>query len=233
MPAKEMKNDTHSGHRQRLRQRYNAGGLRGFHDYEIMELLLTYAIPRKDTKKIAKSLIGRFKSVKGVLDADRHELETVPGIKEYVSLFIRLLKETIAVYFEYSTSEKADQFTDVHELVTYFKALLGGTKNEVVRVLYLNSQNQIIHAENLSEGTVNKAVVFPRKIVEGALTHRASSVIMAHNHPGGTIEPSEDDDHITAQVQAALRTVDITLQEHLIISDEGYYSYNEAGKLDE
>lgn len=100
----------------------------------------------------------------------------------------------------------------------YLKAVIGGTRNEVVHVLYLNSKNELLHAESLSEGTVSEAVAFPRRIVESALKHKASSVILAHNHPGGLPEPSEGDDRLTDAVRSALNTVDISLQEHVIIS---------------
>lgn len=102
----------------------------------------------------------------------------------------------------------------------------------IVRVLCLISKNGLVHAENLSEGTVSKAVAFPRRIVEGALRYGATSVILAHNHPGGIAEPSESDDRLTKAVKEALKTVDISLQEHVIISDEGFYSYRKSGFFD-
>lgn len=118
------------------------------------------------------------------------------------------------------------------ELVDYLRAVIGDRSNEVVHVLYINSKNELIHAENLSEGTVSEAVAFPRKIVEGALKHKATSVIIAHNHPGGLPEPSESDDKLTEAVRQALKTVDVSLQEHVIISEDGYYSYRKSGYFD-
>ena len=110
--------------------------------------------------------------------------------------------------------------------------MIGGRTNEIVHVIYLNSKSELIHAEDLSEGTVTEALAFPRKIVEGALRYGATSVILAHNHPGGIAEPSESDDRLTKAVKEALKTVDISLQEHVIISDEGFYSYRKSGFFD-
>jgi len=116
--------------------------------------------------------------------------------------------------------------------VDYFRAVIGGKPNEVMRVLYLNSKNRLIYAENLSEGTVSEAVAFPRKIVEGALKYRATTVIIGHNHPGGLPRPSENDDAVTGEINKALRTVGIALQEHIIVAPDGYFSYRQAGQLD-
>lgn len=101
-----------------------------------------------------------------------------------------------------------------------------------MRVVYLNSQNGLIHAENLSEGTISEAVAFPRKIVEGAFKYRAVSVIIAHNHPGGVAEPSDNDDKITEQIKSALQTVGISLQDHLVITGDEYFSYRKTGYLE-
>jgi DNA repair protein RadC len=144
---------------------------------------------------------------------------------------IKILRETISEYFKGLSIEKKI-FKTLDELVDYLKAVIGGKQNEIVYVLYLNSKNELLHSEDLGEGTVSEAVAFPRKIVEGALKSNATSVILAHNHPGGVPEPSENDNRLTDAVRKALRTIDASLQEHLIISDDGYYSYRKSGYFD-
>jgi DNA repair protein RadC len=220
----------YEGHRERLRQRFINTGFEGLHDYEIIELLLTYAIPRKDTKPIAKALIERFKTLKNVLDAPIDDLGKVEGMGKNSAVYIKMMREMVTQYFKDRAKEQKI-FKTLEELITYLRAVIGGKTNEVVHVLYLNSKNELINAENLSEGTVSEAVAFPRRIVEGALKYGATSVILAHNHPGGVAEPSEGDDRLTEAVKEALKTVGITLQEHVIISEEGFYSYRKDGMI--
>jgi len=138
----------------------------------------------------------------------------------------------ISYYFEQKTKDKNVQFTILNELVEYLKAVIGNKQNEIMYVLYLNSQNELIQPEVLSEGTVSETIAFPRKIVEGALKHHATAVIIAHNHPGGVAEPSDKDNLMTQEIKNALQTVNISLQEHIIIADEGFYSYRKNGYLD-
>jgi len=221
----------YEGHRKRLRAKFIRAGFDGFHDYEILELLLTYVIPRKDIKPVAKALISKFKTLHNVLDASLEELTSVAGIGESAGLFLKIIRETIAEYLKYKLADHK-AFRRLDELVDYLKAVIGGSSNEIVHVLYLNSKNELIHAENLSEGTVSEAVAFPRKIVEGALKHKATSVIIAHNHPGGLAEPSQSDDRLTEAVRQALKTVDVSLQDHVIISGDGYFSYRKSGDYD-
>lgn len=232
MPKEDKLRTNHEGHRERLRHRFEKSGFQGFHDYEVLELLLTYVIPLKDTKPTAKKLIKGFKHLPGVLSADIKQLDKVNGIGPQAAQFLRILDAFIAFYFDQKAFSGDIQFTQLPELVDYFKATIGQSPNEVVRVLYLNSQNKLLYAENLSEGTVSETVVLPRKIVETALKQHATTLIIAHNHPGGLPEPSENDNAITQQIKNALHTVDITLQEHVIITQDGFYSYRKNGILD-
>jgi DNA repair protein RadC len=222
---------SYEGHRNRLRQRFVKAGFDGLHDYEILELLLAYAIPRKDTKPAAKALIKEFKTIQKVLDAPVEKLKDVEGIGENAAVFLKVIRDTISEYFE-SVAQDKKTFRTLDELVNYLRAVIGGNGNEIVRVLYLNSKNEMLHSENLGEGTVSEAVAFPRKIVESALKHNATSVILAHNHPGGLPEPSDNDNMLTDNVKKALMTVNIGLQEHVIISDDGFYSYRKNGYFD-
>lgn len=232
MPREAKIIPSYHEHRERLRRRFEKSGFRGFHDYEVLELLLTYVIPRKDTKPTAKELIKRFKHLPGVLSADMRELAQVNGIGPQAARFLKIVDAFIGFYFDQKALGGDIQFTQLSQLVDYFRATVGRNPNEVMRVLYLNSQNKLLCAENLSEGTVSETVVLPRKIVETSLKQQATTVIIAHNHPGGLSEPSENDNAVTQQIKNALQTVNITLQEHIIIAAESFYSYRQSGILD-
>src|SRR3989337_2084349 len=139
------------GHRNRLRQRFLKSGFDGFHDYEVIELLLTYGIPRKDTKPIAKDLLRRYGTIPRVLDAPLEKLQEVDGIGDNAALFLRLLRETITEYFKGMVLERK-AFKTLGELVEYLNAVIGGRQSETVNVLYLNTKNDLLHSEDLGEG---------------------------------------------------------------------------------
>jgi len=221
MPKKEKVKKHYHGHWERLRQRFMKSGFEGFHDYEILELLLTYAArPATDTKPVAKALLERFKTISNVLDAKPEELEQIHGVGSKAAQFFQILRGTISEYFKNKALERR-AFLNLNDLVDYLRAVIGGKQNEIVHVLYLNSKNELLHCEDLGEGTVSEAVAFPRKIVEGVLKHGATSVIMAHNHPGGLPEPSYNDNLLINAVKKALSTVSVSLQEYVMISDDG------------
>ena len=232
MSAEAIKNKPYLGHHKRLRERFIKSGLDGFHDYEVLELLLNYVFPNRNTKPIAKDLLAKFKTLAGVFSAEKEELQEIKWVGERTAVYLKLLNDTLGFVFEERARNEEIQFTKTEQLFGYLKATIGNKKNEVMRVLYLDSQNRKIQAENLSEGTVAEAVAFPRKIVEGALKYRAVSVIIAHNHPGGLAEPSANDDKITEQIKNALETVNISLQDHMIIAGDEYFSYRQTGYLE-
>lgn len=218
------------GHRQRIKDKYKKSGIDGWLDYEVLELALSYAIARKDTKPIAKELITRFKTINGVLDADREELKSVPGISEHAALFFSLLKKIAILYLE-SGLHNRNLLSSPEVVYAYLKASLKGSANEEFKTLFLNGSNQLIAIETLQTGTVNKSVVYPRKIIERALYNHAVGVIIAHNHPAGTLKPSQDDCAVTKTIKDALKTVEISLLDHIIIGDNDYFSFNKRGLL--
>jgi len=232
LSTEKVKKKSHSGHHKRLRERFVKTGLDGFHDYEVLELLLTYVFPNRDTKPIAKDLLTKFKTLAAVFSAEQEELQEIKGVGERTAVYLKLLNDTLGFVFEEHARNEEIQFTKTAQLFEYFKATIGTKKNEVMRIVYLDSQNRLIYAENLSEGTVAKTVAFPRKVVEGALKYHAVSVIVAHNHPGGVAEPSDNDDKITEQIESALQTVGISLQDHLVIAGDEYFSYRQTGYLE-
>lgn len=216
------------GHRKRIKEKYKAGGLNGWLDYEVLEFALLYAIPRKDTKVIAKELLSKFKSINGVLDADRKELEKVYGISEHTALFLNFLKD-IAVFYLEKGLYKKDLLSSPDVVYDYLKASLRGALDEEFKAVFLNNRNHLLAVETIQTGTVNKSVVYPRKIVERALYNHATSVIIAHNHPGGSLKPSEDDCRVTKAIKEALKTVDIVLLDHILIGGDSYFSLRENG----
>lgn len=216
----------YSGHRNRIKEKYRKGGLDGWLDYEILELALTYIIPRKDTKPIAKELLVRYKTISGVLGADNKDLESVKGISTHSALFIKFLKDIAILYLKDSIYQR-DLLSSPQIVVEYLTASLKGSSNEEFIMLFLDSRNQLIAQETIKSGTVNQTVVFPRTVVERALYHHSVGVIIAHNHPSGALEPSQEDRDITKVIKNALKTVDIALLDHIIIGGNGFFSFKE------
>lgn len=217
-------------HRERLRERFRQTGFAGFRDYEALELLLTYAIPRKDVKPLAKELIAKFGGFQGVLDASFEELVSVAGIKENSATFIRALKECASFYLKDGLI-KRKQITSTEDLLDYCRVAMSGLKDEQFRVIFLNSQNEVMADEVLQEGTINHSVVYPRKVMERALHHKASSLIFVHNHPGGSHRPSTEDKRLTSQLLGISSGLGIRVLDHLIISKSGHFSFKSDGLL--
>jgi DNA repair protein RadC len=218
----------HKDHRKRLRKKYRSAGIDAFHDYEAVELLLTYAIRQGDVKPQAKALLKTFGSIKGIIDADMTDLEKVYGVGPDSAVGLKLIKDLCALYLKQQAAEKP-QITCTSELVNYCKAILGGMKDEQFRVIYLNAQNRIIDDELIQEGIVNQAVVYPRKVLENALKRKASAIILLHNHPSGHIRPSDADIRLTRTIQDTAKVLDILVHDHIIIGENRFFSFREEG----
>lgn len=222
----KLQKPSYIGHRRRIKEKYKKSGLGCWLDYEVLELALSYAIPRRDTKPIAKELLSRFKTINGVLNADRKELKKINGISDHTALFLGLLKDISILYLENGLYKK-NLLSSPQVVYDYLRASLKGAVDEEFKTLFLDSRNQLITVETLKTGTVNRSVIYPRKIVERALHNHAVGVIIAHNHPGGSLEPSEDDRIITKAIKEALKIVEITLLDHIIIGGNNYFSFKE------
>lgn len=218
----------HKDHRKRLRKKYRNAGIDAFHDYEALELLLTFAIPRGDVKPQAKALLKTFGSIKGIIDADMADLEKIHGIGPDSAVGLKLIKDLCALYLKQQAAEKP-QITCTSELVNYCKTILGGMKDEQFRVIYLNAQNRIIDDELIQEGIVNQAVVYPRRVLEKALKRKASAIILLHNHPSGHIRPSDADIRLTRTIQETAKALDILVHDHIIIGENRFFSFREEG----
>lgn len=226
-----MEKPHYLGHRRRLRERFRNTGFEGFRDYEALELLLGYAIPRRDVKPVAKALAEKFGGLRGVLDAPYEELVEVEGIKENSATFLAALKGCAVAYLRERAKEGRATVSSTSALLDYCRAAMGGLGDEQFRAVFLNTQNEVIADEVIQEGTVDRSVVYPRKVMERALHHKASALIFVHNHPSGNCRPSEDDRAVTAELIRAARGLGITVHDHVIISGDGYYSFLEKGLM--
>ena len=213
-------------HRKRLRERFYNAGAEALHDYELLELLLTYAIPRLDVKPIAKALMKRFGSLNAVFDASQDELESVRGVGAASAILIRLVKQLFAAYLE-ERMEGKDVLSSPGAVVEFARVKLAGLPHEAFMAIYLNVKNRVIDHEVLQEGTVDRAIVYPRQIIKAALAHKAAGLILSHNHPSGDPEPSQEDKHLTRSVIEAARTIEIRVLDHIIVGKNGYFSFQE------
>ena len=219
-------------HRKRLRERFLKSGLKGFADHEVIELLLTLAIPRSDVKQQAKALLKRFDSLRGILDAPLTELRSVEGIGEISAISLKIIRESATLYLQ-EASEETEVLRDPERLSNFWRMRIGHRKNEVFAVAYLDSAYRLLHdgVETLQEGTIDRAAVYPRRVVETALKHQAAALVLAHNHPNGNVEPSEQDKVVTRAVVLAAETISLRVVDHLIVSASGTFSFREAGLL--
>jgi DNA repair protein RadC len=220
------------GHRQRLRDRFLKAGPTGLADYEVVELLLTLAIPRRDVKQPAKALMARFGSLRGILDAPIEEVQAVPGIGTVTPVALQIIRATATLYLQQS-SEGGDFLADPTHLADYWRLRLGASRNETFQVAYLDSGLRLLRdgVETLEEGTVDRAAVYPRRVIESALRRGAVGLVLAHNHPNGVVTPSEQDKVLTRAVVLAAETVGLKVVDHLIVSADEAFSFRRAGLL--
>ena len=215
----------HSGHRQRMRERFLNCGLSDFEKHEVLELLLYYCIPRVNTNELAHRLIGRFKTIARVLQATPDELMSVEGIGESTATYLALLNETIR-YVGVERSMEMEVLNTAEAYVAYLKNLFLGMSTEAVYMLCLDAKQAVIGHYLLSEGTVTSANIPTRTLLSKALSTNAVYVILAHNHPGGLPLPSKEDEEVTVHIASLLRAADVTLLDHVIVSDSNHISMN-------
>lgn len=224
--------NTREGHRKRLRERFDQSGLSAFLDYEIVELLLTLGTPRRDCKPQAKQAIAKFKSLRGVLEAPPGELEKIKGITPYNTFVIKFVQEVAREFLKEQVLSKP-YYKSSREVFDYLYHSMRDLKKEVFKVMFLSAQNQIIQVEDLFKGTLTASAVYPREIVEKAIKHNAAALIFAHNHPSGDSEPSDNDKQITKDLVFASSIMQIKVLDHIIIGDNKYFSFADAGLIEE
>jgi DNA repair protein RadC len=228
-----IKNQPHkgTGHRKRLRERFLNSGLEGFHDYEVIELLLTLGTPRKDCKDIAKAALAKFKTLQGVFEAPSEVLQEINGIGPTNLFGIKLIKEVADRYFKKKIINE-DVISNPKALKDYLFLNLSEKYRECFNVIFLDAKNKAISIDCISKGTLSTASVYPREIVKIALNKNAAALIFAHNHPSGDPKPSEEDIMITKQLVFACKAVRIIVHEHIIIGrNNQYFSFSEFGYI--
>lgn len=224
-----MAKDHRHGHRSRLRERFNKTGRESLADYEMLELLLTYSIHRKDTKELAKVLIDQFGSFAAVFDQPKKRLLEIIGIGPETATFLLAVRASMVRYFE-QKAENADTISTPEDIAEFVKLHIGANQRECLLLLCLNDANKLVHHVVVIEGTVDRAPFYPREIMRSALDHNATKIIMVHNHPGGEPIPSENDHCITDQLERIAAEFSIKLLDHLIVTPRQAFSLR-TGRL--
>ncbi len=222
----------HLGHRRRLQQRLDSVGPDAFLDHEFLELLLTYAIPRKDTKPIAWALLKRFGSVAGVLDANPSALQTVDGVGSHTARFLKLVRSAFKRYTR-SHVPKQIKLGSPQEVLDYCHASLAGKQEEFIEAIFLSARNTIITTRIVASGSLSAVSIEPRQLVARAMQENAAALIVVHNHPSGDPTPSPEDITWTKQLEDALLLFSIRLLDHLIVSKSTYFSFGQNELLKE
>jgi len=218
------------GHRQRLRDKFLNSSLEGFHDYEIIELLLTLGTPRKDCKQSAKEALMKFGTLKAVLEADAVDLKTVRGIGDKNVFGLKIAQAVARRYLADSVVDK-DFIRSSKEVLEYLQHNQRDKNREVFMVIYLNGRNQIIKMEEVFEGTLSTSAVYPREVVKRALDNEAAALVFVHNHPSGNPNPSKEDLTITNKLKEASQSIDVVVHDHLIIAGNEVYSFADHGLI--
>lgn len=220
----------HDGHREKMRQRFLKNGLEGYADHEALELLLYYALPRRDTNPIAHALMERYGSLAAVLNAPVEDLKLVDGIGESAAVLLKLVPQ-IVQKARIAEAEKETVLTTVSRVGAYLLERYEGEKHEVLYQLCLDRKGKLLACKRLHDGGVAGAELDVRRVVENAILTRASGVILAHNHPSGIALPSAEDVAATARVRDALRTIEVELVDHIIVADGDFVSMERSGYL--
>ena len=218
----------HDGHRQRLKARFLEQGLDGFTEVQVLELLLIFAIPRRDTNPIAHELLEKFGSLRQVLEAPVQRLTEVEYITENAAALLKLAPAMLRYYQVDKVKEEMPLVT-IQACGDYLKHFFLGRKNETVFLLCLDAKCKVLACREVGEGSVNSANVPIRRVVEIALAEGASTVVLAHNHPSGIAIPSGEDIATTRRLYAALSTVDVILADHIVVADDDYVSMIQSG----
>ncbi len=221
------------GHRGRLRERYYRSGIDALEEYEIIELILHYSIPRKDTKNIAKTLIENMYGFTNVIDASIDDLVNKGKIPFRSAVLIKLLNDTNKKYEQIKLSDKIN--IDCSDSAgDYIRSKLRYEKVENFIVVCLNNSNQLLGSEIIAKGDINEVVIYVRKIIEIAIRFNSNNIIIGHNHPSGNTKPSKSDIMLTNRVYKALSYSGITLIDHIIVSEKenGFYSFLSNDKID-
>lgn len=224
--------DNSTGHRARLRERFERGGLEAFAEHEVVELLLTLALPRRDVKPLAKTLVARFGNLRGILEAPIEAVREVEGVGEVAPVALRIIKAAAELYLRES-AEGEVVLDNYARLEAFWRARLGGLTYEVMEVAYLDKAYRLMPrgVERLAEGAVDSASFSQQQLFKRALQKGARFIVLAHNHPTGDLTPSAEDRELTVRVAGAAKAVEIELLDHWIVGQGGCFSFRRAGEL--
>ncbi len=218
----------HEGHRERLRQTYLEQGIDAFHEHQALELLLTFAIPRKDTNELAHRLIARFGSLKSVLKANPYELQKEPGIGMQAAVLLSLVGALSPKMWE---TKEAPKLSTPLEAAHFCAALFEGKRYEAMYAVSLDKKRRVLHSDLISSGTLLETAAYPRLVAECALRHSANSVILTHNHPSGDANPSTEDYTTTKLMLRALEPLGIALNDHIVVGADEAFSMTQNALL--
>lgn len=224
------KADHRHGHRARLRERFLKGGADALADYELLELILMLAIPRRDVKPLAKKLIADFGSYPAVLAAEPEALMAADGLGESAVAAIKSVQASAMVLARAQASERP-VLSNWKAVAAYLQGSMAGLVREQFRLLFLDRQNRLLADEVLSDGTVDHAPVYPREVVRRALANNATAIILVHNHPSGDARPSPDDVSMTREIQDACKRIGIQIHDHIVVGAGGQASFRDLGLL--
>ena len=221
----------HTGHRKRVKERYKQSGIEAFQKHEILEFLLFFGIPYKDTNEIAHNVINKFGGFSNAFDASIESLMEIPGMTENAAILIKLVPDIARKYRHEKIAEKHDisTFAKCREFLS--NLMFDSTKEEFY-LMSLDSDNKLINCSKLATGTVNRVTINVRDVLHQALQDRAVNVVIAHNHPSHVPFPSPDDYRTTKTIVVSLSYADINVYDHIIISGGKYYSLSKNGEMD-
>ena len=230
VPSPRASGNDPSGHRSRLRQRLLGGNDEALGDHKVIELLLMQAVPRRDMKPLARTLIDRFGSLAGVLTADARTLAAHPGMGEATAAALKIVVLAARRLARQKVRE-APVIGSWQTLIDYLTIDMAHLTRERVRVLYLNARNMLILDEHVGDGSIDEAAIHPREVIRRALDLGATALILVHNHPSGNAQPSRADIEITNRIAEAGRLLGVTVHDHVVIGREGHVSLKAKGLI--
>jgi len=220
-----MNENPHKNHRSRVRRRFMQTGLDGFADHEVLEMLLFYCYPRRDTNEIAHRLINEYGSLHNLLEAGTQDIMTRCNVSENVAVLISMTPMLANRYFRSKWTRNEEIIDNVKSAGRHALSLFVGRTNEAFYAFFLDTARRLKHISLIAEGTLNETPVFPREIVSEALKHQATAIILTHNHPAGSAKPSRNDTEATRSIREGLHFLSIKVVDHIIVAGDRYYSY--------
>jgi DNA repair protein RadC len=230
MGFKDVAKPHYLGHRERLRKRFREGGPDALPDYELLELVLFRAMPRRDTKPLAKAILARFGTFAEAMNAPQDLLKEVPGLGEAAATEIKLIRAAALRLVQGEVLERP-VLSSWQQVLDYCRAAMGFEAKEQFRILFLDKRNQMIADEVQQQGTVDHTPVYVREVVKRALELSATAIVLVHNHPSGDPTPSRADIEMTKQIVDAAKPLGVVVHDHIIVGKQGHASFRGLGLI--